>query len=385
VPGNPSDIPRDAFDLLLLERLPGVGLATVQRLVQRFGTPDRALAASNRDFAAVASGAAARARTSRELRGQVETALEVAQRECMTVLTWSCPAYPGSLRHLADPPPVLFLKGRTELLDRRAVTVVGARRSTARSKDFAHRLGAALARAGCTVVSGLALGIDRAAHEGALRVGGDTVAVLGTGVDVAYPRSHAPLFRRIGERGLLVSEFLPATRAAPHHFPRRNRILAALSVATVVVEAGRKSGALITVDHALDIGREVWIVPGPIESVACEGSNRLLAEGARPVLSIPDLVRCVGGDADRAPARGTSDGGRPRNAEPPGAAPGAKRDRGPDVTSHVLAALADGPLTVDELASRLGLAPSEALALLTGLELHGDVERLAGMRFRWAA
>ena len=211
---------------------------------------------------------------------------------------------------------------------------------------------------------------------------GGTVAVLGTGVDVPYPRTHRRLFRDVAERGLLLSEFLPGTPAAPYHFPRRNRILAALSTTTVVVEAGARSGSLITVDHALDIGREVWAVPGPIDLDVCRGSNRLLVDGARPLVSIDDF-------ADEAAGAG----GVAASTEPPGPpAPPSPDPRGPGGTdlpapleTRALEILSAGPATVDDVAARLTVPVGTALATLTALELHGEVERLPGMRYRRAA
>ncbi len=367
-----------AFELLLLEQLPGVGPVTVRHLVERFGTAGAALVAPDRDFAGVAGREAARARGDPALRRAVREALERARASGTAVVTWDHAGYPSPLRNLADPPPVLFLRGRTELLGAAPmVTVVGARRSTTRARAVSERLGASLARGGVAVASGLALGVDGAAHVGALRAGGDTVAVLGAGTDVPYPRFHRGLHEEIAERGLLVSEFVPGTAAAPHHFPRRNRILAALAATTVVVEAGRRSGSLITVDHALDLGKDVWAVPGPIDGRACAGSNRLLVDGARPLVSIDDFVERVG----EAPPGGSARTVEPDQGELFGPAP-------PDVAileRRVVAALADAPVAADELAARFDVPVSTVLALLTHLELHGEVVRVAGMRFRRAA
>jgi DNA processing protein len=279
----------------------------------------------------------------------------------MEIRTWAHEDYPDPLRHLHDPPPLLFLRGRTELIHGPSITIVGSRRATARSRDVAERLGHGLGAAGRCVASGMALGVDGAAHRGALLAGGDTVAVLGRGADEAYPPSHARLFRDILDRGLVVSEFAPGTPPLPHHFPRRNRILAALSSAVVVVEAGARSGALITVDHALDLGVDVWAVPGPIDLPACEGSNRLLAEGARPLLSVASFVEEVGGGV--------------RSVDP--------RPEGP--AGRLLSELAGEPLNVDQLASRLSLSTPEVLTMLTQLEIAGVVRRLPGMRFGAAA
>jgi DNA processing protein len=365
--GHGSSMPADAFELLMLDQLPGVGPVKVRKLVVYFGSAGRALSAPTSRFTKVAGAAAAAARVDAELRRRVEAALLRAERLGMHVVTWTSPEYPVALRHLSDPPPVLFMRGRMELLERvGTVTVVGARRATERARDVAERLGASLARSGVSVASGLALGVDGAVHGGVLRAGGDAIAVLGTGPDVVYPRSHRTLFRHILDQGLLVSEFLPGTGAAPYHFPRRNRILAALGSTVVVVEAGRRSGSLITVDHALDMGRDVWVVPGPIESSTCEGSNRLLGEGARPLLAIPDFVETVAGEAS---PRGGGESKLPTS--------------GPEM--RILAVLANDALLADELAARVGLPIATALALLTTMELHGEVERMPGMRFRRAA
>lgn len=354
--------------LLLLDRLPGVGLVTLRTLVRAFGSARAALAAPRSAFADVAGPAAARARHDgvlwRASNAAVDDGLALGARLDMTVVTWDDASYPARLHHLHDPPPVLFLRGRSELLAAPAVTIVGSRRSTGRARDVAARLGRALGEMGTCVVSGLALGIDGAAHRGALAAGGATLAVLGRGADAPYPPSHARLFRQIVAEGLVVSEFLPGTPALPHHFPRRNRILAALASTVVVVEAGAKSGALITVDHALDIGSDVWAVPGPIDVTACAGSNRMLADGARPLVSIPDFVREVA----------ASDVTAWRPAV-----------RAPSPAGALLAGLGHETLTVDELAGRVGLTAASALALLAELELEGAVHQLPGLRFRRAA
>jgi len=203
--------------------------------------------------------------------------------------------------------------------------------------------------------------VDGAAHRGALDAGGPTVAVLGCGADRPYPLTHRGLFREILASGLVVSEFAPGTPVLPHHFPRRNRILAALSHTLVVVEAGERSGALISVDHALDLGVDVWAVPGPIEEPACAGSNALLADGARPLVSVDAFAATVFGVAE---------------------APRAPAARGPE--APVLEALAGGGLGADEVARATGIPVGRVLALLASLELQGRVVRLPGMRFRKA-
>lgn len=363
---TPTALPDDAVALLVLDGLPAVGPRTVGRLVTAFGSGERALAARARDFETVAGAKAASARRESSRRRVAKHLLSEAVDRGVRIVTWSCPAYPRSLRQLADPPPLLFTKGRHSLLDSDGVAIVGSRRATVDGRDTARRLGRGLGRSGVTVWSGLALGIDGAAHEGALQVEGDTVAVLGSGVDVPYPRSHRALYERIALEGLLVSEFAPGQQAAPWSFPRRNRLLAALAHTTAVIEAGARSGALITVDHALDLGRDVWAVPGPIDRVAHEGSNRMLADGARPLVSIPDFVESVAGRVSRA---------APKMASP-------QRSL---LEAGVLAALSDDPLLAEEVAARCGIGIPTTLALLTTLEIHGEIERLPGARFRSAA
>lgn len=351
---------REVEALLVLEALPRVGLRSVWALLHAAGSAGSAL---DRPALLRALGGAEAVAQARDpaFRRQVAEAVDTALRMAMRVVLHCDDAYPPALRHLADPPPLLFLRGDGELLAHRGVAVVGARKATARARGVAHRLGAAVAGRGTPVVSGLALGVDGAAHRGALEAGGPTVAVLGCGADRAYPPSHRALFREILERGLVVSEFAPGTPVLPHHFPRRNRILAALAHSLVVVEAGARSGALISVDHALDLGVDVWAVPGPIEEPACAGSNALLAEGARPLVSVDGFVADVLGDA------------------PPRPSPVSRGPEGP-----VLEALVGGGLTADEVARAAGLPAGQTMALLASLELQGRVVRLPGMRFRKA-
>ena len=359
---TPSDRRAEAQALLVLDQIPGVGLRKVAALVARFGSGRAALDAPDGAFSSVAGARAASARRDSEIRDRVRAGLQEAERLSARSLTWADAGYPAMLHNLADPPPVLFLRGRAELLSTPSITIVGARKATARSRDFARRLASGLARSGYTVVSGMALGIDGCAHVGALDAGGGTVAVLGCGPDRAYPACHGRLFRDIVASGLAVSEFLPGTPALPHHFPRRNRVLAALGQAVVVVEASRRSGALITVEHALDLGVDVYAVPGPVDLPACEGSNALLADGARPLVSVGRFLEELGVSSADAPERP-----RPGGAE-----------------LLLLDGLESGPAHVEQLATLVGMGVSEALALLTELEVNGWVEQRPGLRFERA-
>lgn len=292
-------------------------------------------------------------------------------RKGIGVVPMTSPRYPGTLFELVDPPPVLFWMGRHELLTGPAVAIVGSRRATEVGRRAAETIGRILAGNGITVISGMALGIDGAAHRGALRAGGNTVAVLGAGFQIVYPKAHASLFREIGERGLLVSEFLPHQEALPHHFPKRNRIIAALARAVVVVEAGKKSGALITVDHGLDLGREILAVPGSVENPQCFGSNTLLRDGAR-VVSDPSeiLVELQGLDLGEVASRTTGAGDRLQDAGIP------------EGLQSLWNVLTREPLGVEIVAGQAEVSLAEALAGLSALELGGWVRQCPGMRFQ---
>ena len=245
---------------------------------------------------------------------------------------------------------------------------------------------------GVVVVSGLALGIDGAAHRGALQAGGDTIAVLGSGVDLIQPASHRALGHRIARDGLLLSEFLPGEPARAHHFPRRNRILAALAAAVVVVEAGARSGAFITVEHALDLGRDVYAVPGPVDAPQSRGCNVLLQQGAHVVVSardftgdldLPDVRHRDQGSVERCGGGRENTGTRAASPEVSEQVEGPRRLR--PVARRVWGALGAQPVRVDELARVARLDSGKVLAILTELELAGWVAQEAGMRFRRAS
>lgn len=262
------------------------------------------------------------------------------------------PAYPHLLAAIHDPPAQLFLRGggTDAILAASAVAVVGARACSSYGRSVARALARELAAAGVVVVSGMARGIDGEAHRGALDAGGATVAVLGCGIDRDYPAAHAELARRICEHGLVVSEYEPGVEPAPWRFPARNRIIAGLCSATLVVEARERSGALITADFALEEGRDVLAVPGEITSALSNGTNALLRLGAVPVTCAGDVLELF----DLSPARAA------RAATSPDAAAALER-------------LRDGPLTADELMRATGLAPAEGSAALMELELTGLV------------
>jgi DNA processing protein len=284
--------------------------------------------------------------------------LEACQRAGIRLVSWRQADYPARLRRLPRPPLVLSVVGRWPPPEA-ALSIVGARAATPYGRSTARRLAALVTRAEVAVVSGLARGIDREALLGALDEQGWPIAVLGSGLDVAYPPEHRGLQRQIARQGTLISEFPLGQRPTRFAFPRRNRIIAAISRAVLVVEAGARSGALITADHALELGRDVLAVPGPIDSEASRGSNRLIFDGASPVIDGAALLALIG--ADSAALRS----GRARAAEEP-----------------LLDALGDRAATIDELALRAGRPPAEVRSALIALELAGRVRRLDGGRYR---
>jgi DNA processing protein len=258
---------------------------------------------------------------------------------------------PELLRQIHDPPRTLFLRGSAsaEVLEQAAVAIVGARACSPYGSQVARMLGRELAAAGLVIISGLARGVDGEAHRGALEADGITIAVLGCGIDRDYPAAHAELARRICERGLVVSEYEPGVEPAPWRFPARNRIIAGLAAATVIVQARERSGALITADFALEDGREVFAVPGEITSTLATGTNRLLGQGATPLTSADDVLELFGLAASQRPAA-------PRI--------GAN-------AASVVERLTESAASADELARATGLEPGPLAAALAELELAG--------------
>lgn len=361
---------RAAVGLSEVDRL---GPVRYRELVDRHGSARRVL---DRAHAIAAAGEVppSVAGPLRRARPAAAKRLEELRARGIRLVAYGGPGYPEALCHLHAPPPVLYLAGPGDLPERRAVAVVGTRRSTPYGRRVTRDLAGGLAAAGCTVVSGMARGIDAAAHRAALDVGGATVGVLGTGLDHTYPAVNRPLYGRMREAGLLATEFPPDEGARAVHFPRRNRIIAALSSAVVVVQAGEGSGALITSDLALGLGRSVLAVPGPVGPEASAGVHGLLRDGCAPATSATDVLRALGWAVD---AGADDDGGG-----------GPSRDRlagllGRDAPAGaaVCAALAEGPRDADELAEEAGLDASGAAALLGRLELEGVVRGLPGGRF----
>lgn len=300
----------------------------------------------------------------RRLAIQSQHALTRAAAVGLVPVAWGDPAYPVALTVIDDPPPLLWVRGSADLLSRPAVALVGSRTGSAHALVMAERLGADLAARGVLVVSGLARGVDSAAHRGALAAGGLTAAVLGSGADVIYPAEHRRMADAVAGAGALLSELAPGTQPLPWFFPLRNRIISGLSRAVVVIEAGEKSGSLITARCALEQGREVLAVPGNVLGGRNRGGHALLRDGAKIVESADDIL-----DELNLPAGG------PASEEPRGRACRAPAD-------PVLGSLVSGePSDIEGIAGRTGLAAARVLARLLELELQGLVRRVGGGRF----
>lgn len=305
----------------------------------------------------------------------VDSDLAWLQGADAAVLVYTDPAYPGLLREIPDPPPVLFVLGDTGILAQPQLAIVGSRNPTASGRGTACAFAEHLAGAGLTITSGLALGVDAAAHQGALAAaGGGTVAVTGTGLDRVYPASHRELAGAIRERGALVSEFPPGMPPLAANFPRRNRIISGLSLGTLVVEAAVRSGSLISARFALEQGREVFAIPGSIHNPLARGCHRLIRDGAKLVETAEDIVEELGALAGvsleiaRREAAGSSAAGDHAEALDP-------------QQHRVLEAVGFEPTAVDLVVIRTGLTPDAVCSMLMELELHGWVASSPGGHF----
>ncbi len=343
---------------------PQVGAVTARRLLAAFGDPRALFDAAPSAWAEVVGHATAAAlRQPPELLTALADAtwrwLDADSAEPRHLLTVADPAYPAALLQTADPPLLLYAIGRADLLQAPSIAVVGSRNPTPQGAENARAFAAAFSRAGLTVVSGLALGIDGAAHEGALGGPGSTIAVVGTGLDRVYPKRHLGLARRIATEGLLVSEYPLGTPPLAGNFPRRNRLIAGLTRGTLVVEAALQSGSLITARLAAEAARDVFAIPGSIHAPQARGCHALIKQGAKLVDAAADVLE----ELHFAPAAATEEPA-PRSADP------------------LLEALGHDPVTLDALSARLGESPAALSVRLLELELSGDVARLPGQLFQ---
>ena len=338
-----------------LSLVPGLGGQSLRKLLGAFGLPQHILAAGRGALARIVSAEIAARILSDLDSAAVETALEWAAADGHAVLTLADGDYPQPLLQTPDPPALLYLRGRRELLALPALAMVGSRNATPQGVSNAEQFARAFSSAGLTIVSGLALGIDAAAHRGGLDGAGSTIAVLGTGADILYPQRNRALGDRIAREGLIVSEFPLGTPPHGSNFPRRNRVISGLARGCLVVEAALASGSLITARCAAEQGREVFAIPGSIHSPHSKGCHALIKQGAKLVESAQDLLQELGVDVLAAPSAA--------------AAPAA---------AGLLAQLGYDPCDIDTLCARSGLTADVVSAMLLQLELDGKVASLPG-------
>ena len=355
---------------LRLVATPGLGPHAARQLLRKFGLPDAIFEAGYSTLLQSLPEPLARM-LSQPPTAEVQSAIESSEQWLggdpnHSLLTLADAEYPQALLTTADPPLVLFAIGRLELLNRPSVAIVGSRNATPQGNETAHAFAGAVARAGITVTSGLALGIDASAHRGALAAtdsDASTIAVVGTGIDVVYPASNRALTAQIRKLGVVISEFPLRTPAIAHNFPRRNRIIAGLTRGTLVVEAALRSGSLITARLAADTGREVFAVPGSIHSPLSKGCHRLIRDGAKLVESAQDVLEEIGYTQ--------------RSAVAPG-----ETEAEPDMHADVLQLMGHDPVDLERLVERSGRPAGELVGALLELELAQHVARLPGNKYQ---
>jgi DNA processing protein len=346
---------------LQLTLTPGLGGAAIRDLLGKFGLPKNVLARKAGDLAAFVPAHAIEALHSETVRQAVERAMAWASMTGHFIVTLADEAYPRQLLEIPDPPTLIYAAGRIELLRREALAMVGSRNATAQGEANAQSFAKAFSEAGITIVSGLAMGIDAAAHRGALAGPGSTIAVLGTGVDIVYPKRNAELADQIRDGGLLVSEFALGTAPAAHNFPRRNRLISGLSRGCLVVEAASSSGSLITARTAADQGRDVFALPGSIHSPLSKGCHALIKTGAKLVESAEDVL-------------GELSGFRPSGYASTALSNTPAALDGVGLLGH----MGHDPVDVDSLCTRAGLSAEQVSSELLRLELEGRVTALPG-------
>jgi DNA processing protein len=350
---------------LQLSLTPGLGAAAIRSMLRQFGLPHLVLARRQTELAAFAPPSVLEALHSEPVRRAVDAALAWVEQPHNALVTLADANYPRLLLEISDPPPLLYARGRTELLQSPALAVVGSRNATAQGAANAEAFSRALSESGLTIVSGLALGIDAAAHRGGLAGPGSTIAVVGTGIDVVYPRANAALAAQVAERGLLISEFPLGTSAAAPNFPRRNRLISGLAQGCLVIEAALPSGSLITARSAADQGREVFAVPGSIHSPLSKGCHSLIKSGAKLVESAEDVLAELGGFRASGFASTVQ-------ASPPSTG----------AVSGLLEHMGHDPVDIDALCVRAGMSAEQVSSELLKLELAGRVAALPGGLFQ---
>lgn len=362
----------ELVDLIRLTMIPGVGPQTSRALLGKFGSAGRVLSANLSELRAVPNVGPKLADKIVRARAEcdAETELALCRTSGVRVLPSDDPEYPSALENIPDPPRLLYCKGRLEPRDQLAIAIVGSRHCSPYGMRVAERLASGLARVGITVVSGLARGIDAAAHRGALKAGGRSIAVLANGLASVYPPEHEDLARALTEGGALLSEMPMRQVPLAGLFTQRNRIISGLSLGVVVVEATPRSGSLSTAHHAMEQNREVFAVPGPVDSLTSRGCHRLIRDGARLVETVDDILEELGPLVKEV---------RTAPDEPPVRHPAELTLSDPE--RSLLGRLDDTPIGVDDLIASTGLTAAQVMATLSVLEMRRLVRRMPGHRF----
>lgn len=373
--GEPACHSSQIQDWIALIRADGVGPRTFGRLIERFGCPTEALRATLDDLAAVEGIGLQTARRIVASRGRFDVGaeLELADRLGVSIIHMDDPRYPAPLKKIPDPPPVLYVKGQLRPEHQLAVAIVGSRHCSLYGQEQASRLAYYLAAAGFTIVSGMARGIDTAAHQGALAAEGQTIAVQGCGLSRVFPPENARLFDLICRSGACISELPLQSEPLPEHFPARNRIIAGLCLATIIVEADIRSGAMITAKAALEYGREVMAVPGRVDWPLSKGPHRLIKDGAALLESPEDVLDLIGpvGQCMKGPLSKVTGPQDPRQ--------GSIRLEGNE--RLIYDCLGDEPIHTDQIVAQTGLDAGQVISSLIRLQLKGLAKSLAGDMF----
>ncbi len=354
---------------LALSTVPNVGPIRFISLVKHFGSPEAVLSAPEKKLSNFPDvGPIIASNIKRKVDWMlVEKQLELMEKNKVQLLTFKDETYPENLKSIYDPPPFLFIKGETGGDDKNAIAIVGSRAASPYGKQIAEKIGRELAKRGITIISGLAWGIDSIGHLSALKENSRTIAVFGSGLDVIYPPQNGKLVERIIQNGAILSEFLLGTKPERQNFPRRNRLISGLSLGVVIVEAGAKSGALLTAQSALEQNREVFAVPGNIGAKTSEGTNRLIKQGAKLVTSVEDILeelKIITSVQLKEKKQIEKD-----------------LSQLSEVEKNIYNLITDEPYHIDKIAQNTNVTTSQALSALLSLELKGFIKQLSGKMF----
>ena len=361
---------------LRLTLIPGIGGGTQRKLLAAFGLPDAIFAAGSSALRGVIGEKAVNLLRDSNNQASVEAALAWSCLPDQHIVTLADTEYPQMLLQIPDPPSVIYVRGRLDLLNRPALAIVGSRNPTAQGIQNAERFAATFSEAGLVIASGLALGIDAAAHRGALAAGGNTVAFIGTGIDRIYPARNRELALEIAAKGAIVSEFPIGTPVCASNFPRRNRLISGFSRGALIVEAAVESGSLITARLAAEQGREVFAIPGSIHAPQARGCHKLIKQGAKLVETAQDVLEELRWNVSNASSTATEDPLQVSTASPTAVSPEQ------EAVSQLLAAMSFDPCSTDDLAVRCGLTAEALSVMLLHLELDGRVASLPGGRYQ---